>query len=249
MSRAITAILYAPGTNCHEETAAGIEWAGGKAELVLLRDLLDGRVRLAQFQAAVVPGGFSYGDHLGAGRIFATLLVACLRDQLVEFLEAGKPLLGVCNGYQVLAESGILPGRTPGSGTMSLLENQSARFEDRKVRLLVSDEKCIWTENLAGQILAMPSAHAEGRSLFCETAPQGESAERRVVFHYADEQGRVTTEYPLNPSGSPGGVAGITDETGLVLGLMPHPERASLPSHYSQDGLRIFKNLVKWLDR
>jgi phosphoribosylformylglycinamidine synthase len=90
----------------------------------------------------------------------------------------------------------------------------------------------------------MPSAHAEGRPLFSET---GGAARPRVVFHYVDEQGQATTQYPLNPSGAPGGVAGITDETGLVLGLMPHPERASLPTHYSQDGLRIFKNLVKWL--
>src|SRR5574337_1443273 len=129
MSQATTAILYAPGTNCHEETAAAIEFVGGKTELVLLRDLLDGRVRLASYRAAVIPGGFSYGDHLGAGRIFATMLVACLRDQLVSFLEAQKPLLGVCNGFQVLTEAGILPGRTPGKRSVSLLENQSAKFE------------------------------------------------------------------------------------------------------------------------
>ena len=246
MSQATTAILYAPGINCHEETAAALECAGGRAELVLLSDLLGGRARLDHYQAAVVPGGFSYGDHLGAGRIFATLLVARLRDQLVEFLEARKPLLGVCNGYQVLAEAGVLPGRTPGKRAMSLLENQSARFEDRKVCLVVSSEKCVWTEGLAGEILLMPSAHGEGRALFCDTRGAGRP---RVVFHYADEQGRPTTEYPLNPSGAPGGVAGITDDTGLVLGLMPHPERASLPTHYSQDGLKIFKNLVMWLDQ
>lgn len=246
MSQATTAVLYAPGINCHEETAAALEWAGGRAELVLLSDLLGGRARLDHYQAAVIPGGFSYGDHLGAGRIFATLLVARLRDQLVEFLEARKPLLGVCNGYQVLTEAGILPGRTPGKRAMALLENQSARFEDRKIRLVVSGEKCIWTENLAGETLQMPSAHGEGRPLFCDTEGAGRP---RVVFHYADEQGRPTMQYPLNPSGAPAGVAGITDETGLVLGLMPHPERAALPTHYSQDGLRIFKNLVKWLDQ
>jgi len=242
MNQATTAILYAPGTNCHEETAAAIEFAGGKPELVLLRDLLDGRVRLEKYQAAVIPGGFSFGDHLGAGRIFAMMLVARLREELVEFLAAQKPLLGVCNGFQVLTEAGILPGRTPGRRAMSLLVNQSARFEDRKVRLIVSAEKCIWTEGVAGEILEMPSAHAEGRPLFCETA-----GVPRVVFHYGDAQGRPTTEYPRNPNGAPGGVAGVTDETGLVLGLMPHPERASLPAHYSQDGLRLFKNLVKWL--
>lgn len=246
MSQAKTAILYSPGTNCHEETAAAIELAGGKAELVLLKDLIDGHSRLGDFQAAIVPGGFSYGDHLGAGRIFATMLVARLRDQLVRFLDAKKPLLGICNGFQVLTEAGILPDRTPGHRTMSLLENQSARFEDRKLRLIVSAEKCVWTEGLAGQILEMPCAHGEGRPLFCSA---GTSTAPRVVFRYGDEKGQPTMEYPSNPNGSPDAVAGITDETGLVLGLMPHPERTSLPAHYSQDGLKIFQNLVRWLER
>jgi phosphoribosylformylglycinamidine synthase len=244
MTQARTAILYAPGTNCHEETAAAIELAGGKAELVLLKDLIGGECRLDDYQAAVVPGGFSYGDHLGAGRIFATMLVARLRDQLVRFLDSRKPLLGICNGYQVLTEAGILPGRTPGARTMALLENQSARFEDRKVRMIVSSEKCVWTEGLAGQVLDMPSAHGEGRPLFCASGP---SSTTRAVFHYGDEHGRATMDYPGNPNGSPGAVAGITDESGLVLGLMPHPERASQLAHYSQDGLTIFQNLVKWL--
>jgi phosphoribosylformylglycinamidine synthase subunit PurQ / glutaminase len=244
MSRATAAILYAPGTNCHEETAAAIELAGGLTELVLLRDLLDGRTRLDRYQAAVIPGGFSYGDHLGAGRIFATVLVAQLRDQLVDFLAAQKPLLGVCNGFQVLAEAGILPGRTPGKRSLALLENQSAKFEDRKIRLVVTSEKSPWTEGLAGQVLDMPTAHGEGRPLFCH-AGSGDSA--RVVLRYADSSGHPTQHHPENPSGAPEAVAGITDATGLVLGLMPHPERASLPAHYSQDGLKLFHNLVQML--
>lgn len=244
MTEARTAILYAPGTNCHEETAAAIELAGGQSELVLLKDLMDGERKLDSYQAAIVPGGFSYGDHLGAGRIFATLLVARLRDQLTRFLEAKKPLLGICNGYQVLTEAGILPGRTPGQRGMALIENQSARFEDRKIRLIVSAEKCVWTEGLDGQVLRMPTAHGEGRPLLCASASP---AETRAVFYYADQNNRPTLDYPDNPNGSPGAVAGITDETGMVLGLMPHPERAALPAHYSQDGLRIFQNLVKCL--
>ena len=244
MNHAVTAVLYAPGTNCHEETAAAVEFAGGRADLVLLSDMLEGRTNLGRYQAAVIPGGFSYGDHLGAGRIFATMLVARLRDQLVQFLDDEKPLLGVCNGFQVLAEAGVLPGRTPGRRSMVLLENQSAHFEDRKIRLLVSPEQCIWTEGLAGQTLEMPSAHGEGRPLFCETGSPGQ---RRVVFHYTDAEASPTMHYPENPNGAPEAVAGITDETGLVLGLMPHPERASLPAHYSQDGLNIFRNLVRWL--
>ena len=244
MSEARTAILYAPGTNCHEETAAAIELAGGRAELVLLNDLIGGERRRGDYQAAVIPGGFSYGDHLGAGRIFATMLVARLRDQLVRFLDARKPLLGICNGYQVLTEAGILPGRSPGERTMALIENQSARFEDRKIRLIVSTQASMWTEGLAGKVLEMPSAHGEGRPLLCAS---GTSAAPRAVFHYGNEQGQPTMDYPSNPNGSPDGVAGITDETGLVLGLMPHPERASLPTQYSQDGLGVFQNLVKWL--
>ncbi len=245
MSKAVTAVLYAPGTNCHEETIAAIELAGGKAELVLLRDLMDARARLDEYRAAVVPGGFSYGDHLGAGRIFGTALVAQLREQLIDFLAAEKPLLGVCNGFQVLTEAGILPGRTPGKRSVALIENQSARFEDRKVRLLVSAEKCVWTEGLEGEILHMPSAHAEGRPLICET----EGASPRVVFRYSDAKGRPTLQYPENPNGAPEAIAGVADSTGLVLGLMPHPERAALPAHYSRDGLRIFQNLVRWLHR
>jgi phosphoribosylformylglycinamidine synthase I len=243
MANATTAVLYAPGTNCHEETAVAIEAAGGRAQLVLLRDLLQGKARLGDFQAAVIPGGFSYGDHLGAGRIFAAMLVARLRDQLVEFLESRKPLLGVCNGFQVLAESGILPARTLGNRSLALLENQSAHFEDRKVRLHVSATPCMWTEGLAGEFLEMPSAHGEGRAFAC---PAESLADSQVVFRYAAGQ-IPTIHYPENPSGSPAGIAGITDQTGLVLGLMPHPERAALPVHYSQDGLKLFRNLVRFL--
>jgi phosphoribosylformylglycinamidine synthase subunit PurQ / glutaminase len=245
MSSAVTAILYVPGTNCHEETAAAIEWAGGKTELVLLPDLMEGSTRLDKYQAAVVPGGFAYGDHLGAGRVFAAMLTARLQDQLVKFLEDKKPLLGVCNGFQVLAEAGILPDRTPGRRSMALLENQSARFEDRKVRLVVSQEECVWTNGLEGHFLEMPIAHGEGRPLFC---PIEGVKSARVVFRYSDEAQRPTMHYPENPNGAPEAIAGITDETGLVLGLMPHPERASLPAHYSQDGLKLFRNLVKYTD-
>lgn len=246
MSQATTAILYAPGTNCHEETAAALEQAGGRGELVLLHDLLERKTGLGRYQAAIIPGGFSYGDHLGAGRVFATILMAQLRDQLMEFLNAGKPVLGVCNGFQVLTEAGILPCRTLGTRTMALVENESSRFEDRKVRLLVSATPSLWTENLSGRVLRMPVAHGEGRPLRCETASvKG----LHVVLQYCDQAGHPTAEYPDNPNGSEGAVAGITDESGLVMGLMPHPERASLAAHYSQDGLEIFRNLVRWLGR
>jgi len=110
--------------------------------------------------------------------------------------------------------------------------------------LVVTAEKCVWTENLEGQVLAMPTAHGEGRPLFCEASSSNST---HVVLRFADAGGKAATKYPENPNGAPGGVAGIADDTGMVLGLMPHPERASLPAQYSQDGLHIFKNLVRWL--
>ena len=243
MTAATTAILYAPGINCHEETAAAIEAAGGKSTLVLLSDLLEGRARLGEFQAAVIPGGFSYGDHQGAGRIFGTVLVARLCDQLKEFLDAGKPMLGVCNGFQVLTDAGILPGRSPGTRRMALLENESARFEDRKIRVVVTDGGSIWTAGLAGRVLAMPTAHGEGRPIF----PSIDTGHLNVIFRYVDASGQPTNQYPENPNGAPCAIAGVADSTGLVLGLMPHPERASLPAHYSQDGLHLFRNLLRHL--
>jgi phosphoribosylformylglycinamidine synthase subunit PurQ / glutaminase len=240
------AILYAPGTNCHEETAAALELAGGKPALLHLHELLAGHDSLANYGAAIFPGGFSFGDHLAAGRIFATLLVARLREQLAAFLDAQRPVLGICNGFQVLTEAGILPNRQPGIRGMAMLENQSSHFEDRKVRLLVSAEKSMWTEGLEGQVLKMPCAHAEGRAMF----PEGTGASKpRIALQYTDAKGKPATDYPDNPNGSPDAIAGVTDETGLVLGLMPHPERASLPAHYSQDGLKLFENLVCWLKR
>lgn len=239
------AILYAPGTNCHEETAAAVGRAGGRPGLLHLHELLAGRGSLDDYGAAVFPGGFSFGDHLAAGRIFATLMVARLREQLQVFLDDKRPILGICNGFQVLTEAGILPNRQPGVRGMAMLENQSSHFEDRKVRLFVSNEKSIWTEGLAGQVLKMPSAHGEGRAMILESAGD----KPRVAFQYTDNEGKPAREYPDNPNGSPNAIAGVIDSSGLVLGLMPHPERASLPAHYSQDGLHLFENLVRFLKR
>ena len=127
---------------------------------------------------------------------------------------------------------------------MALLENESAHFEDRKVRLSVTAPETLWTRGLSGQILEIPSAHGEGRAVFQGMdSPNGP----RVALRYADAAGNPASGFPDNPNGSKDAIAGMTDETGRVLGLMPHPERASFPANYSQDGLKIFKNLVDWL--
>lgn len=234
------AVLYGPGINCHEETAFALEAADLQAKIVNVGEVLRGDDALTSYRAVVVPGGFSWGDHLGAGRIFGIHLVAQLADQLTGLVEAGKPVLGICNGFQVLVETGLAPDRTIGKRGAALLQNKSATFESRWVELVVTDSDSIWTKGLEGRTLRMPVAHGEGR-LYWE---DGNSI--RTMLCYSKD-GQPTEEYSANPNGSPGGVAGICDSTGLIFGLMPHPERASLEWHGSTDGMEIFNNLARYL--
>ena len=234
------AVLYGPGINCHEETAFALELAGLEAKVANLQDILNGDDDLTRYQAVVVPGGFSWGDHLGAGRIFGIHLVARLADQLEKLVEAGKPVLGICNGFQILVETGLLPNRTIGERGAALLQNKSATFESRWVELVVTDADSIWTRGLDGRVLRMPVAHGEGR-LYWEN---GNSIRPMLCY---SKDGQPTEEYPANPNGAPGGVAGICDSTGMIFGLMPHPERASLEWHGSADGMEIFNNLARYL--
>jgi len=238
--RAVVAVLYGPGINCHEETAFAIELVGLSAKIVNFQHVMRGDERLTDYQAVVVPGGFSWGDHLGSGRIFGLHLIACAADQLRELVDTGKPILGICNGFQILVETGLLPDGTVGERQAALLQNKSARFESRWVELLVTDASSIWTQGLQGCVLRMPVAHGEGR-LFWE-----KDDVIRPCLCYS-RQGRPTEEYPYCPSGAPGGIAGIRDSTGLIFGLMPHPERACLPWHGSTDGIQIFRNLARYL--
>lgn len=231
-------IGYAPGINCHEETAYAVELAGGIAEIVLVHDLLAGQVDLAGYQGFIIPGGFSWGDHIAAGRVYAVHLMARLGEQFREFASQ-RPVLGICNGYQVLMEMGLLPAGELGERSGALAQNRSARFESRWVRLRAAGNDTFWTEGLVGRTLCLPVAHAEGRMVIRSGTIV------RPAFVYVDESDRPTEAYPANPAGSPDGVAGTVDYSGLVLGMMPHPERAVLEVHGSTDGLALFRNLVR----
>jgi phosphoribosylformylglycinamidine synthase len=259
-TRPVVAILYGPGINCHEETAFAVQLAGLDAKVVNFHDVMEGKDALTKYQALVVPGGFSWGDHLGSGRIFGLHLIARAADQLKELVDTGKPILGICNGFQILVETGLLPDGNVGKRGCALLQNKSAVLESRWVDLLVTDTNSIWTQGLEGRILRMPVAHGEGR-LFWENSGSAFSVQRSASTHQPStinhsvirpvvcysKDGRPTEEYPACPSGSPGGIAGICDSTGLIFGLMPHPERASLAWHGSSDGMQIFTNLAKYL--
>ncbi len=236
MSRPKVHVLYAPGNNCHHETLEAFRLAGAEAELILLTaDILRGGIRLTDCDLLAIPGGFSFGDHIAAGRIFAIELTSRLADQLQEVKRKGIPVIGICNGFQILVNSGLLPGDDCCPGLVD--RNQSALFESRWVTLQVQDSDCVWTRGLGGQLLRLPVAHGEGRVLLPEDFP-----DERTVFRYGESEG--TLKYPDNPNGSPGGRAGICDSSGRILGLMPHPERAVYDWLGSRDGLGIFQSGV-----
>lgn len=241
------AILRAPGTNCDQETAFAFQTAGGAPVSFHVNELRQSPDRLREFQILVIPGGFSYGDDVAAGKILATQLRQTLSNALREFRDQEKLILGVCNGFQTLLKAGlILPADEEGP-MATLAHNLSGRYEDRWVRLRVTPGNCPF---LAGiQQMDVPVAHGEG-NFICrkEWILDGLTQAGQVVMRYSG------SSYPDNPNGSQGDVAGLTDATGRVLGLMPHPERNVLPTHNPSwprtgmksegDGLALFRNAV-----
>lgn len=223
-------IPVALGTNRDNDLAAAFQLAGAETEQVPLTALRSGERRLADFQMLAVPGGFSYGDALGAGRLLGLDLAGWFGDQLRAAAAGGMPMFGVCNGFQALVRAGLLPG---GETRAVLTENASGSFECRWVELLPSSMTSVWTSGLTEPIRC-PVAHGEGR--FVADDLDGLVAADQITFRYGNGAGRPAGEqYPANPNGSAGDVAGVCDSTGLVIGLMPHPENHVLAR---QDPLR-----------
>ncbi len=253
-------VLRAPGTNCDAETAFAFEQAGAKAELVHVNRLLENPGRFSEFQILCLPGGFSYGDDVAAGRILANQIQHHLADHLAEFKAAGKLILGICNGFQVLIKSGILLKPEAGNGLpVTLTINDSGKFEDRWVQLEVQGSECVFLGGI--ERMYLPVAHAEGKFVARDgqTLAQLESTGQLVLrYGLLRETSAGTDEvpYPDNPNGSMANVAGLCDSTGRVLGLMPHPERHIDPTHHPRwtrgeagtegDGLKIFSNAVEY---
>lgn len=240
MSKPKVHVLYSPGTNCHHETAEAFRLAGADPVLChLSADLLTEKVKMYDCDIIALPGGFSFGDHLAAGRIFAIDMIYRIQDQLLEVQSKKIPIIGICNGFQILIQTGLLPGTKPiGSPNAVLDRNMSAKFESRWIKIHTQKTSCIWTRGLEGQVLKMPVAHAEGRLRL-----PADFDDANTVFRYGSAEG--TLNYPENPNGSPEGRAGIMDPSGTILGLMPHPERAVYAWLGSEDGLKVFQSGVK----
>ncbi len=255
-------ILTGLGLNCEVETAEAFRLVGARPEQVHLLDLLDGKdaARLSDYHVLAFIGGFAFGDHLGAGFVFANKIRYRLYDQLLEFIEGGGLALGICNGFQTMVRLGLLPGldgdyRTPRA---ALAPNNRLGYRDAWVRLAFDDASpCVWTRGLTQ--LELPARHGEGKFL-AESDELLETLERcgQVAARYVDETGAPTETWPDNPNGSPRGVAGVCDPSGRLFGLMPHPDAYLYPFHHPRwermqangdlpaegAGLTIFRNGV-----
>jgi phosphoribosylformylglycinamidine synthase I len=253
----VAMILRSAGTNCDGETAHAFELAGASTRFVHVNELIGRKKLLDDVQILAFPGGFSYGDDIAAGRILANQIANHLRNALADFVAAGKPVIGICNGFQVLVKTDLLPGAIGGrlGQTCTLTHNDSGRFIDRWVHLAPRGNKCIWTTGLSH--LELPIAHGEGKFVCAdENVRKALWDNEQVALVYANPDGSAASGPPDNPNGSTDAIAGVCDVSGLVFGLMPHPERHVDPTqHYAWTrksplpaegaGLAVFRNAVK----
>jgi phosphoribosylformylglycinamidine synthase len=251
------------GFNCERETEHAFRLCGSNPKIVHMNDLIARMVSLSQFQIIAFIGGFSYGDHLGGGKVAANKFRYYLIDALNEFIHQDTLIIGICNGFQVITQLGLLPGfdNDYTKHLITLANNSSSRYEDRWVLLKANTPSpCIFIKNI--DYLFLPVRHGEGKVLskdknIIERLCQ---AHQDVLFYCNPYTKQPTQEYPYNPNGSPNGIAGICDPTGRVFGLMPHPEAfLSIYNHpywtrlkihgklpQEGDGVTIFRNAVTY---
>lgn len=252
MAKVRTLILRAPGTNCDQETAFAFQQAGAETFLVHVNQLIRQEELLSSYQILVIPGGFTYGDDISAGKVLANELRLNLGEDIRSFVNQGGLILGICNGLQVLVKAGILPGKQNGKEPkVTLAANDSGRFECRWVYLTVNQESpCLFTQGISR--LYLPVANGEGKVVTTAEA----LADLNIVLFYTDEDGNTNAGYPHNPSGSVDDIAGICDNSGRIFALMPHPERHIRGTQHPRwtregvrehsDGFKVFQNAVSW---
>lgn len=248
VSRPRIMIMRAPGTNCDRETAHAFDEAGGQSRLVHINELISNGLKITDFQILVFPGGFTYGDDLGAGKIMGNEIRLQLQADIADFAGQGGLMLGICNGFQVMVKAGILPGN---GQKVTLTTNDSGRFECRWIHMKVTTgSSCVFTRGI--ERLYLPVANGEGKVVAGKEALDN----LNVAVSYCDGSGRQPAGYPNNPSGSSRDIAGISDDTGRIFALMPHPERYIRSSQHprwtrgeasvSGEGFKVFTNAVEW---
>ena len=255
-------MLRTAGTNCDRETAFAFEQAGAEAELVHINRFIQRVKALDEYQILALPGGFSYGDDISAGKVLANELKCKLAGQIRKFISDGKLVIGICNGFQILVKAGLLPGNEAMEQEASLIINDSGQFRDEWVHLKLTGPlseklpgKCIWTRDMPS-VIYLPIAHGEGKFVVADDGVLKRLKKNgQIVFQYADGQGALAG-FPCNPNGSRENIAGICDETGHILGMMPHPERhfkavqdprwRNGPGSAFGDGYALFKNGVAY---
>lgn len=250
-------VLQARGSNRDYDVMQALELAGAAAEGVPLNHLRSGKKRWVDYQLMVVPGGFSYADALGAGKLLAIDLNSYFADEINAFVAAGKPVIGICNGFQALIKSGILPGvaANGNAGSATLTFNAAGHFECRWVELQPVSQTCVWTRKL-DETIACPIAHGEGNFQVSDAGFSNRLvAGDQVALTYVRADGAPANgDYPANPNGSLLDIAGVCNPQGNVLGLMPHPENHIFPYQSTQrtrglrqgSGLALFNNGVKY---
>ena len=251
-------VLQAHGSNRDFDVMEALTLAGADATGVPLNQLRMNKTLLSDFNLLVVPGGFSYADALGAGKLLALDLASYFQEEITAFVDAGKPVIGICNGFQALVKSGVLPstiGRGAGGEGATLTFNAAGHFECRWVNLAPVSQTCIWTKGLEDNIIC-PIAHGEGNFQASASFPLSSFIEQdqiALTYTYADGA-PANGDYPVNPNGSILDIAGICNPQGNVLGLMPHPENHihtwQHPRHTRGEtngsGLKLFENGVKY---
>lgn len=247
MKKVKVIVLRTAGTNCDKETVFALQMAGAEVDLLHINELTKKNKTFDSYKILAIPGGFSYGDDIAAGKVLANEFKYKLREVTERFVKEGKLIIGICNGFQVLVKAGLLPHST-------LTFNDSGKFEDRWVYLKnVNRGNCPFTKGI--DTIYLPVAHGEGKFVTDKSTLKELKENDEIVFKYVDDKGRESG-YPWNPNGAMENIAGICNKEGNVFGMMPHPERFITSFHHPRwlrerlptqgDGVRIFKNAVQY---
>lgn len=237
-------VLCGDGINCEHETAAALRLGGGNAEIMHINDLAAAPEKMSQYDGLALPGGFSFGDELGSGQIMALKMRHKLGDALQKFVAAQKPVIGICNGFQILVKLGLLPYPDQTERCLALAPNSHGSFTDKWVTMTVQKTHSPWLAHMTGQSISLPMRHGEGRIVLKDDR----------LLEMLHTNGLAPLLYTEDVNGSAGRIAALTDASGMILGMMPHPEAFVSRHTYRQpghsgrgDGLMIFENMMNYL--